>query len=59
MYRVKNAGVRCATWPCPEFKKEKINSSIRRDIAEVDLSDLGDDAVAAAEEAMTTAQSPR
>jgi hypothetical protein len=55
VYRVKDTGVRCITWPCPSEHETKLNGTSSRDIAGVDLQSVGatDDQISAAYEAMT------
>ncbi len=54
-YRVKDKGVRCITFPCPTHHGAKLNSTVSRDIAGVDLTSTGasDEAVSEANAAMT------
>jgi hypothetical protein len=55
IYRVKDRGIRCITWPCLTDHETKINGTTSRDIAGVDLSAVGasDDQISDAYTAMT------
>jgi hypothetical protein len=54
-YRVKDRGVRCITFPCPTHHEAKLNSTLGRNVAGVDLNGTGapEDLVARAAAAMT------
>ncbi|MGZ3405135.1 MAG: DUF6748 domain-containing protein [Polyangia bacterium] len=55
VYRVKDNGVRCITWPCPSDYETKLNGTTSRNIAGVDLSGVGatDEQISDAYVAMT------
>lgn len=55
-FRVTNTGVRCITSPCPSFHEAKLNSSVERNLASIDLGQIGasDEAINDAYEATTT-----
>src|SRR6266850_739089 len=40
-YRVRDRGVRCITFPCPTHHEAKLNSTLSRDIAGVDVVRVG------------------
>lgn len=40
-YRVRDRGLRCITFPCPTHSEAKLNSSLRRNIAGVNLQGAG------------------
>ena len=56
-YRVKDRGLRCVTFPCPTHYEAKLNSTVGRDIAGVDLNSASatDNISAEASAAMTSA----
>lgn len=56
VWRVKDSGVRCITWPCPSDRETKINGTTARNVAGVDLSAVGatDDQISDAYTAMTS-----
>jgi hypothetical protein len=56
LYRAFDNGTRCITWPCPSTTELRLNTSERRNIAGVDLSDscANDKQVAEAYDAMAT-----
>lgn len=41
VYRMRDRGVRCITFPCPTYQEAKLNSTFVRNIAGVDLTALG------------------
>lgn len=55
-FRVTNTGVRCITYPCPTFHEAKLNRRAERDLASLDLSQIGasDEAISDAYQATTT-----
>jgi hypothetical protein len=57
-YRVRDLGVRCIAAPCKTHHEAKLNSTIGRDVAGVDLSATGanDDQIGQANAAMTGAE---
>jgi hypothetical protein len=57
-YRVRDLGVRCIAAPCNTHHEAKLNSTISRDIAGVDLSDAGagDNKISEANAAMTSTE---
>ena len=56
VWRVKDNGVRCITWPCASDRETKINGTTSRNVAGVDLSAVGatDDQISDAYTAMTS-----
>jgi hypothetical protein len=40
-YRVTNTGVRCFSHPCPTFHEAKLNSTVSRNLASLDLAKTG------------------
>lgn len=40
-YRLTTTGVRCLTTPCPSFHEQKLNSTLRQSLAELDLGASG------------------
>src|SRR4051812_26989877 len=56
VWRVRDNGVRCITWPCASDRETKINGTTSRNVAGVDLSASGanDDQISDAYTAMTT-----
>jgi hypothetical protein len=54
-YRVRDRGLRCITFPCPTHHEAKLNSTVSRNIAGVDLTGVAapENAVSEASTAMT------